>query len=107
MSDEKENFELGEEVTSLAKSKMQKGTVVLSVRLPVDEFSALERVARFSGRIPSQIAREAIHGYLYSPHNTQTTVTISFEGGATMVTGSPMLTATASSAKTLDPRVYA
>ena len=94
-------FELGENVTSRAKSKSQRGTAVLSVRLPVSELTELEIFANASGKIPSQIAREAIREFLQSPRYAQPTVTISLEGGMSMSTGAAQVVARAASAETL------
>ena len=71
MSTGHEDYDLGKEVTSAAKSKTQQGTAVVSVRLATEEVARLERITRATGKSISQVIREAIAAYEASPINAQ------------------------------------
>ena len=58
-----EEYALGQEVTEMALGKRSKETVVVSVRLPVDEFARLEKLSESSGKSMSQIVRNAVAAY--------------------------------------------
>jgi len=106
MNDQREEYVLGEDVTSQAAAKARKGTMVLSVRLPIDEFAEIDAASREAGKIPSQIVRDAIREYLHHAKYSQPTITISLDGGTTLATGAPTLLARASSAENLTARPF-
>ena len=93
MSSRDEDYVLGEDVTSLAKSKAKHGTVVLSVRLSVDEVAELEAVSDATRKTLSQVVREALKEYLQvAARRAYPVVTVSFDNGysaATFTTGTP------------------
>ena len=53
------DYVLGRNATDLARVKSS-GTVVMSLRLSVEEFSALSNLAESEGKTVSQVAREGI-----------------------------------------------
>lgn len=57
-------YELGDDVTSLAAGKSAHPTAVLVVRLSLDELSRVESMSRETGETPSQMVREALANYL-------------------------------------------
>ncbi len=61
--------QLGRNVTSLAAAKEKKGTVVLSVRLSVDDLAKLEAVSHITGNDSSTRERSLIeiHSHYNSP----------------------------------------
>ena len=69
MSIENGEYALGENVTRLAQSKKARDTVVVSVRLSVEDFSRLENMCFKTGMSMSQIVREAVAAY-YGPGRT-------------------------------------
>lgn len=90
MNTDHDDFELGESVTRQAKGKERRQTAVLSVRLPLSEISALERVSEACGKASSQIIREALSAYLgtIGVHGNQPSITIAWgNGGASFSTG--------------------
>jgi hypothetical protein len=103
MRGEQEDFVLGEDVTSLARSKIRKESVVLSVRLSAEEFAAVDALSRETGRTPSQTVRNAIKDYVHGSRAGQLTITISLAGGSTLATGIPSIWGRASSAETYTP----
>jgi hypothetical protein len=58
-----EEYELGKDVTQLAKATSKKETSVVSVRLTSSEIAKLERIGRENGKTVSQVIREAIAAY--------------------------------------------
>ena len=58
-----EEYELGGDVTRLAKSSTKRETGVISVRLPISDIARLEEVGRESGKTVSQVIRDAIAAY--------------------------------------------
>jgi hypothetical protein len=94
---DEEEFVLGEDITSLARAKGRKETVVFSVRLSREEFERLDAAAQMQGKTASQIAREAIRNVVVSSNlSQQPSITVSFLGGGTTTTGGSFQTATAS-----------
>ena len=68
MPDNRE-FVLGEAVTNGMRGRTRKDTVVLSVRLPIEEFCRLEAAAKMEGKTVSQVARAALlHRYPHWTH---------------------------------------
>ena len=65
-----EEYTLGQEVTEIALGKKAKETVVVSVRLPVDEFARLEKLSESLGKSMSQIIRDAVAAYQVPGHST-------------------------------------
>jgi hypothetical protein len=63
MSSRSEAYKLGGNVTRTAKSHKRKDTVVLSVRISVEELARVEALAEATGRTVSQVAREAVSAY--------------------------------------------
>jgi hypothetical protein len=55
---------LGDNVTHLAAPKSKRGTVMLSLRLPVGEFAELEAASMASNKTVSEVVREAIRAHL-------------------------------------------
>ena len=55
-----EDFVLGEAVTKRVRPRISKDTVVLSVRLPIEEFCRLEAAAKMEGKTISQVVRAAL-----------------------------------------------
>lgn len=85
---ENEEYVLGEEVTSSARTKSRGGTAVVAVRLSVEEIAELESTSRATGKSLSQVLREAIRkGLRYDDEIFQPTVTISIQDGVTTTTG--------------------
>ena len=58
-----EDYELGRDVTHLAKSSTKRETGVISVRLPMTDIARLEGIGRESGKTISQVIRDAIVAY--------------------------------------------
>ena len=58
-----EEFELGRNVTNLAKARGKKVTAVISVRLDMTDVGRLEELAGDSGKTVSQVVRDAIAAY--------------------------------------------
>ena len=75
MSDEREDYVLGEEITATSKAKKQTGTGVLSVRLSTEELTRLDQISRSTGKTLSQLVREAVAAYGGSPGSEQPRVT--------------------------------
>jgi len=90
MTTENEDFVLGEEVTTRAKSRSRGDTVVLSVRLSLEEFSGLEALSTATGKTLSQVVREAIGERLRTSRLSEPRVTVFF-GGVTTSIGVPEL----------------
>ncbi len=53
------NYKLGRNVTDMAKARENRGAVVISFRLKVDEFDRLCELARLNDRTVSEVARIA------------------------------------------------
>lgn len=61
MKSHETDYELGENVTGLARASRSKlGNVVLSVRLSSEELARVEAVAEEEGKTLSQVVREAL-----------------------------------------------
>ncbi len=58
-----EEYELGKDVTRIAKSGMKRETAVISVRLTKAEVARLEAIGLESGKTISQVIRDAIAAY--------------------------------------------
>lgn len=80
MSDKQKDFVLGSDITPQAAARSRKETVVVSVRLPSDEFARVERTSRLQGRTVSQIAREAINAYVDAQARNQACIKVSIAG---------------------------
>ena len=104
MEDNQGEFVLGDDVTSLARSRLRKGSVVLSVRLSAEELAAVDALASENGKTPSQIVREAIRDYVHGSRAVVPTVTISLVGGSTLATGAVSIVTRAASAVNYHPR---
>ena len=63
MSTESNEYTLGENVTRYALSKGVRDTVVVSVRLSVEDFTRLERICVQTGMSMSQVVRNAVAAY--------------------------------------------
>ncbi|MFN8633633.1 MAG: hypothetical protein U0893_07250 [Chloroflexota bacterium] len=90
MSDERDDYELGTDVTRQARPKERRSTAVLSVRLPIADIVALENASETSGKTTAQLVREAISAYLPAVglYMNQPSITISWgAGGQTFSTG--------------------
>lgn len=74
---ENEEFTLGEDVTSVAKSKSRGGTSVVAVRLSLEELSEIESISRETGKTVSQVLREAIKNGLHASMESRPSVTVS------------------------------
>ena len=61
-----DEYILGENITDIALSKKPRETVVVSVRLPVEDFKQLDKIISESGKSLSQAVREAIKAYAES-----------------------------------------
>lgn len=98
MSNEHEDYVLGQDVTGAAVSKSRAGSAVLSVRLTADELAAIEAVAIKTGKNLSQVVREAVRNCLQYVENdyasSRPTVTISIAGRRTSSTYGPPRNAT-------------
>lgn len=78
-----QEFKMGQNVTEYAKSE-GRGTVVMSLRLAVQEFLALNRLAEQEGKTVSQLAREGIRARIRGQAdnwNVLVSVTLSMKGG--------------------------
>lgn len=92
MSGERQEYELGADVTQAAQQKARRQTAVLSVRLPVSDISAIESASETCGKTTAQIVREALTAYLQTMHlrMNQPSITISWSNeGPTTSTGLP------------------
>ena len=58
-----EEYTLGREVTEIALGKKLRETVVVSVRLPLEDFARLEKISSESGKSMSQVIRETVAAY--------------------------------------------
>ncbi len=93
---EREDFEAGEDVTKYAAAKDKRSTVVLSVRVSVDELRRLEVMSTRTGKKVSQLAREAIASFVVQDSPRQTWQIMA--GNVIVTTG----TRTGTSARYLD-----
>jgi hypothetical protein len=88
MSNEYSEYELGEEVTQLAKGKGAKNTTVVSVRLSVEEVARLEGWSQQTGKSISDIVRDAISNYTPSNESDSPVVLFGIAGGSAFSFGS-------------------
>lgn len=63
MANENEEYVLGENVTRLALGKKVRDSVVVSVRLSLEDFARLERICAETDKSMSQVVREAVSAY--------------------------------------------
>lgn len=86
-----EEYTLGQDVTAIASSKGPK-SIVVSVRLPVDEFARLEKLCSASGKSLSQVVRDAVaaHHETETKHTRKVTITMVSSGGNVFTYGAPM-----------------
>ena len=81
MHDQVNAFELGKEITDLARSKTSKGTHVISVRLSSGEVAKLEKITQMTGKNFSQLVREAVlNHYASMMASSQPVMTMYFMG---------------------------
>ena len=73
-------YELGDDVTEIA-ARQRKETIVVSVRMSVDELASIEKAAEETGRSVSQVIRGAVRTCL-QPSAPQIATTISIAGSA-------------------------
>lgn len=85
MSDERHEYMLGEEVTEIAKAKRQPGTVVVSIRLSVDEAARLEKIGLSERKSISQVIRNAIARYNPYHYETYAVITLTDTSTGTAV----------------------
>lgn len=64
MNDYDEQDELGRNVTHLFKSDKRDGTAIVSVKLNYDDIARLEAIGRESGKLVTEVIRDAIAAYL-------------------------------------------
>lgn len=88
MSAKQEEYALGDDVTSSVAAKPRTGTVVLSVRVRVEELAAIEAASRATGKSLSQLVRDAVSTYLHFQRTGGHVVTIS-DRSRTTSTGQP------------------
>lgn len=81
-----QDLELGEEVTAQAKGRSRRDAVV-SVRLPIEEFAALEAECSATGKTMSQLIREALSERTHARRRGDPSITVFF-GGVTTSFGS-------------------
>lgn len=65
-SEVSETCVLGQDITALALGQ-SRGSVVLSIQMPVAEFAHLEKLCETSGKSLSEIVREALAAYRAEP----------------------------------------
>jgi uncharacterized protein (DUF1778 family) len=82
-----EEFMLGEDVTSRAKARIHKNTVVLSIRLSSDELAEIEAAANATGHTVSQVVREAIRNCLHTMRRAEPVIILSVQEGLTISLG--------------------
>lgn len=63
MNDYDEQDELGRNVTHLFKSDKRDGTAIVSVKLNYDDIARLEAIGRESGKLVTEVIRDAIAAY--------------------------------------------
>ena len=63
MTTRDEEYQLGRDVTHLAKADGKRGTAVISMRLGAADIARLEGIGRESGKTVSQVVRDAIAAY--------------------------------------------
>ena len=63
MNDYDEQDELGRNVTHLFKSDKRDGTAIVSVKLNYDDIARLEAIGRESGKLVTEVIRDAIATY--------------------------------------------
>lgn len=86
-----EEYTLGQDVTAIAASKGPK-SVVVSVRLSIDEFDRLDQLCTASGKSMSQVVRDAVEAYreTETKHTHKFTMTMVGFGGNLFTYGAPM-----------------
>ncbi len=78
MSAKHEAYTLGSDVTSSARPDGSRtGTVVLSVRVRIEELAEIEATSRATGKSLSQLVRDAVATYLHFQRTGAHVVTIS------------------------------
>ena len=85
MARKTEKYELGRDVTHLARSNTKRETGVISVRLPMPDIARLEEVGRESGKTVSQVIRDAIAAYRVK----QPVFVLGLWSGSRVVVGEP------------------
>jgi hypothetical protein len=81
MTQDQQEYMLGRNVTERAQAKENRGTVVLSLRLSSVEFDMLTDRAESQRRTVSQVAREAIQGWLKHGNRETQWAALSFANG--------------------------
>ncbi len=77
MSAKHDTYTLGNDVTSSVASRSRTGTVVLSVRVRIEEMAEIEATSRATGKSLSQLVRDAVSTYLHFQRTGAHVVTIS------------------------------
>ena len=77
MSGKNEEYILGDDVTARAGAETRRGTVVLSVRVSVDDMSRLEKDSHRVGKSLSELVRDALRGYIFRPEYEQSVAMVS------------------------------
>ena len=80
-----EEYQLGRDVTHLAKANDNRGTAVISVRLGATDIARLEGIGRESGKTVSQVVRDAIAAYRVK----RPALIVGFWSGSTVTLGEP------------------
>ena len=62
-ADSKDDYSLGQDVGAVASDKSHRNTVVVSVRVPTEDFARLERISMETGKSISQVVRQAVASY--------------------------------------------
>lgn len=85
-----EEYVLGENITELAKGNKPKESVVVSVRLPAEEFYRLEKLCENADKSMSQVVRDALAVYRGSTQAPSTLFGITlFDSEGTSVSVGP------------------
>jgi predicted DNA-binding protein len=89
MNHDHDEYQLGADVTSQARSKERRNTGVLSVRLPTSDIVAIETASEACGKTTAQVVREAIAAYLPTLGFilNQPSITITWGEGQSISTG--------------------
>jgi predicted transcriptional regulator len=87
MSNEQDEYILGEDVTAAATVKGRRGTSVLSVRVSNQELARLDALSQMTGKTFSQIVREALDHCYQLSRESQPAITVVVQGGSSVSTG--------------------
>ena len=70
-----DDYTLGQEVTQMALGKKARETVVVSVRVSMEDFARLEKISIKAGKSISQVVREAVAKYCEPDKNLEPSAT--------------------------------